>query len=43
MFLPGVDSPWNVTSKAVTSVEDEDLPPSQAFTPTPTPRPQEPR
>jgi pilus assembly protein CpaE len=39
MFLPGVDSPWHVTSKSVTSVEDESLPPSQAFTPTPTPRP----
>jgi pilus assembly protein CpaE len=38
MFLPGVASPWHVTTKAVTSVEDEDLPASQAFTPTPTPK-----
>jgi pilus assembly protein CpaE len=37
LFIPGVKTPWRVSSKAVTSVEDESLPPSQAWTPTPTP------
>lgn len=38
MVLPGVRSPFEITSDAATSVEDEDLPESQRKTPTPTPR-----
>jgi pilus assembly protein CpaE len=41
LFIPGMKTPWRVSSKAVTSVEDESLPPSQAWTPTPTPKPAE--
>jgi pilus assembly protein CpaE len=37
LFIPGLKTPWRVSSEAVTSVEDESLPPSQAWTPTPTP------
>jgi pilus assembly protein CpaE len=37
LFLPGVKTPWRVGSTATTSVEDETLPPTQAWTPTPTP------
>jgi pilus assembly protein CpaE len=39
LFIPGVKTPWRVGSTATTSVEDEGLPPTQAWTPTPTPRP----
>jgi len=41
MVLPGVSSPWAITSDAATSVEDEELPASQRKTPTPTPKPRE--
>jgi pilus assembly protein CpaE len=41
LFIPGMKTPWRVSSKAVTSVEDEALPPSQAWTPTPAPKPEE--
>ena len=37
MVLPGVRSPFEITSDAATSVEDEELPESQKKTPTPTP------
>jgi pilus assembly protein CpaE len=39
LFLPGLKTPWRVGSTATTSVEDEPLPPTQAWTPTPTPVP----
>lgn len=38
VVLPGLGSPFEITSDAATSVEDEALPDSQRKTPTPTPR-----
>ena len=38
IVVPGVKSPFVIGSRAATAVEDEELPPSQAITPTPEPR-----
>lgn len=39
VVLPGLDTPFKVSSQADSSVENEAVPPRQAVTPTPTPRP----
>jgi pilus assembly protein CpaE len=41
LFFPGLKAPWRIHSTATTSVEDEALPPTQDWTPTPTRVPKE--
>ena len=39
VVIPGIKSGFKIASSADTSVETEELPPSQQLTPTPTPDP----
>jgi pilus assembly protein CpaE len=41
VVIPGIKSGFKIGSSADTSVESEELPPSQQFTPTPTPEPED--